>query len=117
MLKPSLQLRIGQTLTMTPQLQQAIRLLQLPVMDLQTKIQEALESNVMLENVEEYVEVKRERDQKTDAEANKEAAEEPRLEDAYRESRVTASAERDYNSSQPPISQDIEDMSGQTLQD
>ena len=34
---------------MTPQLQQAIRLLQLPVMDLQTQIQEALEENVMLE--------------------------------------------------------------------
>jgi RNA polymerase sigma-54 factor len=31
MLKPSLQLKLGQTLTMTPQLQQAIRLLQLPV--------------------------------------------------------------------------------------
>jgi RNA polymerase sigma-54 factor len=49
MLKPSLQLRIGQQLTMTPQLQQAIRLLQLPVMDLQTEIQEAIENNVMLE--------------------------------------------------------------------
>ena len=34
MLKPSLQLKVGQTLTMTPQLQQAIRLLQLPVLDL-----------------------------------------------------------------------------------
>ena len=34
---------------MTPQLQQAIQLLQLPVMDLQTQIQEALEHNVMLE--------------------------------------------------------------------
>ena len=34
MLKPSLQLKLGQTLTMTPQLQQAIRLLQLPVLDL-----------------------------------------------------------------------------------
>ena len=30
MLKPSLQLKLGQQLTMTPQLQQAIRLLQLP---------------------------------------------------------------------------------------
>ncbi len=49
MLKPSLQLRIGQQLTMTPQLQQAIRLLQLPVMDLQTEIQAAIESNLMLE--------------------------------------------------------------------
>jgi RNA polymerase sigma-54 factor len=49
MLKPSLQLRLGQQLTMTPQLQQAIRLLQLPVIDLQAQIQEALETNVMLE--------------------------------------------------------------------
>lgn len=49
MLKPSLQLRIGQQLTMTPQLQQAIRLLQLPVMDLQAEIQSAIESNLMLE--------------------------------------------------------------------
>ena len=53
MLKPSLQLRIGQTLTMTPQLQQAIRLLQLPVAELQSQIQEALESNVMLESIED----------------------------------------------------------------
>ncbi|MCP5091782.1 MAG: RNA polymerase factor sigma-54 [Gammaproteobacteria bacterium] len=49
MLKPSLQLKLGQTLTMTPQLQQAIRLLQLPVLDLNAEIQEALEENVMLE--------------------------------------------------------------------
>jgi RNA polymerase sigma-54 factor len=34
---------------MTPQLQQAIRLLQLPIMELQTQIQEALDQNVMLE--------------------------------------------------------------------
>ncbi len=34
---------------MTPQLQQAIRLLQLPIMELQTQIQEALDENVMLE--------------------------------------------------------------------
>lgn len=49
MLKPSLQLRLSQQLTMTPQLQQAIRLLQLPIMDLQSQIQEALDQNVMLE--------------------------------------------------------------------
>lgn len=53
MLKPSLQLRISQQLTMTPQLQQAIQLLQLPVMDLQAQIQQALESNVMLETLED----------------------------------------------------------------
>lgn len=49
MMKPSLQLRIGQQLTMTPQLQQAIRLLQLPALDLQAHVREALENNVMLE--------------------------------------------------------------------
>ena len=38
---------------MTPQLQQAIRLLQLPAMELQATIREALESNVMLEAEEE----------------------------------------------------------------
>ncbi len=53
MLKPSLQLRLGQQLTMTPQLQQAIRLLQLPVLELQAQVQDALESNVMLEAEEE----------------------------------------------------------------
>ena len=53
MLKPSLQLRLGQQLTMTPQLQQAIRLLQLPTIELQAHIRELLETNVMLEQDEE----------------------------------------------------------------
>ena len=53
MLKASLQLRLGQSLTMTPQLQQAIRLLQLPTIELQAHIREALETNVMLEQDEE----------------------------------------------------------------
>ncbi|MBK7250572.1 MAG: RNA polymerase factor sigma-54 [Gammaproteobacteria bacterium] len=52
-MKPSLQLRLGQQLTMTPQLQQAIRLLQLPALELQAHIRELLESNVMLEPVED----------------------------------------------------------------
>lgn len=50
-MKQSLQLRIGQQLTMTPQLQQAIRLLQLSTLDLQIEIQQALESNPMLEEL------------------------------------------------------------------
>ncbi len=48
-MKQTLQLRLGQQLTMTPQLQQAIRLLQLSTLDLQAEIQEALETNPMLE--------------------------------------------------------------------
>lgn len=52
-MKLSLQLKLGQQLTMTPQLQQAIRLLQLSTLDLQHEIHEALESNPMLELAEE----------------------------------------------------------------
>jgi RNA polymerase sigma-54 factor len=52
-MKQTLQLRLGQHLTMTPQLQQAIRLLQLSSLELQTEIQEILDSNVMLESSED----------------------------------------------------------------
>lgn len=48
-MKPSLQLSIGQHLTLTPQLQQAIKLLQLSTIDLQQEIQMIVESNPMLE--------------------------------------------------------------------
>lgn len=52
-MKQSLQLKLGQQLTMTPQLQQAIKLLQLSTLDLQQEIQQALESNPMLDVNEE----------------------------------------------------------------
>ena len=52
-MKQSLQLQLGQHLTMTPQLQQAIRLLQLSTMELQMEVRDALESNLMLEPDEE----------------------------------------------------------------
>jgi len=48
-MKQSLQLRLGQHLAMTPRLQQAIRLLQLSTVELHTEVQEALDSNLMLE--------------------------------------------------------------------
>jgi RNA polymerase sigma-54 factor len=48
-MKPTLQIGIGQHLTLTPQLQQAIRLLQLSTIDLQQEIQLIVESNPMLE--------------------------------------------------------------------
>ena len=52
-MKQSLQIKMGQSLAMTPQLQQAIKLLQLSTLELQSEIQEALESNPMLEMQEE----------------------------------------------------------------
>ncbi len=51
-MKPALTLKLGQQLRMTPQLQQAIRLLQLSTFDLQQEIQEALDSNLMLEELD-----------------------------------------------------------------
>ncbi len=53
-MKASLQLRVGQSLSMTPQLQQAIRLLQLSSLELQAEIQEALETNPLLEVEEDF---------------------------------------------------------------
>lgn len=52
MLKPTLHLRLGQQLTMTQQLQQAIRLLQLSSLELKAAIQDAYESNPLLETEE-----------------------------------------------------------------
>ncbi len=51
-MKAGLSLRMGQSLSMTPALQQAIRLLQLSSLDLEMEIQQALDSNVMLERDE-----------------------------------------------------------------
>ena len=51
-MKASLQLRQSQQLTMTPQLQQAIRLLQLSTLELGSEIQEMLVENPMLEQQE-----------------------------------------------------------------
>ena len=48
-MKQSLSLRLGQQMTMTPQLQQAIRLMQLSAMELNLEIREAVETNPMLE--------------------------------------------------------------------
>jgi RNA polymerase sigma-54 factor len=52
-MKQTLELKLGQKLAMTPQLQQAIRLLQLSVIDLRTEIQTALENNPLLDTVEQ----------------------------------------------------------------
>ncbi len=56
-MKQSLQLRIGQSLTMTPQLQQAIKLLQLSSLELQTEIQATLEANPLLEQEDSFGEI------------------------------------------------------------
>lgn len=72
-MKQSLQLKMGQHLTMTPQLQQAIRLLQLSTLDLQQEIQAALESNPMLE-VSEEGDKAADTEQKTDQDSSSDSA-------------------------------------------
>ena len=56
-MKQKLQLRIGQSLKMTPQLQQAIKLLQLSSLELQTEIQQLVESNPLLEQEDNFGEI------------------------------------------------------------
>jgi RNA polymerase sigma-54 factor len=109
MLKPSLQLKLGQTLTMTPQLQQAIRLLQLPILDLNAQIQEALEENIMLE-MEDLPDVP-----KTSAESTAEV-ETIKADELWQ----TRSSERiqdgGWNGEGRPITE-FADASGETLRD
>ncbi|MEZ5658953.1 MAG: RNA polymerase factor sigma-54 [Burkholderiaceae bacterium] len=52
-MKPGLQLRVSQHLTLTPQLQQSIRLLQLSTIELSQEIEQALAQNPMLERVDD----------------------------------------------------------------
>jgi RNA polymerase sigma-54 factor len=121
MLKPSLQLKLGQQLTMTPQLQQAIRLLQLPALELQAHIRELLETNVMLEPVEEA-------EGQGTPEANEPAAPEAELpapaadtavevvDDRWGEQTVGPS-EGAWNSDDEDRQQEFADSSGESLQE
>ncbi|HET7359244.1 MAG TPA: RNA polymerase factor sigma-54, partial [Rhodanobacteraceae bacterium] len=52
-MKPSLQLRVHQQLSLTPQLQQAIRLLQLSQLELVTELRQLAEANPLLEFAED----------------------------------------------------------------
>src|SRR5262245_8270627 len=132
MLKPSLQLKLTQQLTMTPQLQQAIRLLQLPIMELQTQIQQALDENVMLE-AEEPEAPAETQDNGPDADepdtgADPEEFVEPERE-AAQDAEVAVASEADWEdvqktgpseapkSSEPPTTFEYADRSEETLRD
>ena len=52
-MKHSLQLKLSQHLTLTPQLQQSIRLLQLSTLELNQEIEQFLQENPLLEREEE----------------------------------------------------------------
>lgn len=55
-MKPSLQTRLGQQLSLTPQLRQAIRLLQLSALELEAEINAAVEANPLLDREDELSE-------------------------------------------------------------
>src|SRR5215218_7025380 len=55
-MKPSLQFRLSQHLTLTPQLQQSIRLLQLSTLELNQELERFLQENPLLERDEGAVE-------------------------------------------------------------
>ena len=95
-MKPSIQLRLGQHLTMTPQLQQAIKLLQLSTLDLKQEIQDALDSNLMLETEEEGVRREQssdEADSNKSAEAETSSTSEPASNDINNEREVQIESE------------------------
>jgi len=50
-MKQTLNLKLSQQLTLTPQLKQSLKLLQLPSLDLELEIQQALDSNPLLEPI------------------------------------------------------------------
>jgi RNA polymerase sigma-54 factor len=109
MLKPSLQLQLGQSLTMTPQLQQAIRLLQLPILELNAQIQDALEENIMLE-MEDLPDVPR-----TSADTTVEI-ETIRAEDNWQSRSDERIQDGGWNGEGRPVS-DFADESGETLRE
>lgn len=94
---------------MTPQLQQAIRLLQLPVLDLNAQIQDALEENIMLE-MEDLPDVPQ-----TNAETTAEV-ETIRAEDSWQERSAERIQDGGWNGEGRPITE-FADESGQTLRE
>jgi RNA polymerase sigma-54 factor len=103
-MKQSLEVRLGQSLKMTPQLQQSIRLLQLSLPELLQEIQEVMDENPLLEDAPEHIEA----EQKDDPDGDVESQQEDLTEGA-----VTNTAELDLDtmqteSEQPRDGQDWE---------
>jgi RNA polymerase sigma-54 factor len=109
-MKPSLQLRLSQQLTLTPQLQQALRLLQLSTLDMHQEVARMLEENPMLEAADDFTgnlysgESSPETSGSTESETESASGEELNTADFDSEP-----SEWDANGSAPPRSDDDED--------
>lgn len=97
-MKPVLALKLGQQLRMTPQLQQAIKLLQLSTFDLQQEIQEALDSNLMLEEAGES----ENSEEPTSLDTPEESIEGEANNDAAAEAPEASDVNNEANSDEPP---------------
>ncbi len=95
-MKQSLQLKLGQNLTMTPQLQQAIRLLQLSTLELQSEVQMVLDSNPLLEQ-----------DEGSAIEVHEPA---PEINGSEHESTLTAGGDSDNIPEELPVDSNWEDV-------
>lgn len=72
-MKPSIQLRLNQQLSLTPQLQQAIRLLQLSKLELCAELRQLTEANPMLELIEDETRIETTDESMPDIDANTDA--------------------------------------------
>ncbi|MDH3215551.1 MAG: RNA polymerase factor sigma-54 [Candidatus Krumholzibacteria bacterium] len=70
-MKIGLHLRQKQQLVMTPKLQQALKLLQMPAIELQQMLKQEIMENPLLEEVEDFLEVQEEEDRQQEAETAK----------------------------------------------
>lgn len=66
-MKLGMQLKQKQTLVMTPKLQQALKLLQMPAIELQQMLKQELIENPMLEEVEDVIEAEESEDERSDS--------------------------------------------------
>ena len=71
-MKQSLEVRLGQSLKMTPQLQQSIRLLQLSLPELLQEIQEVMDENPLLEDAPDHIEAEQKDDPDGDVDSQQE---------------------------------------------
>ncbi len=105
-MKQGLQLRLSQQLAMTPQLQQAIRLLQLSTLELQQELQQALENNPLLEQTDLHDEIDTQQPQDNDPLDTADALEQKEMPE---ELPLDASWDEIYTAGTPPSGDYIDD--------
>ncbi|MDQ7050650.1 MAG: RNA polymerase factor sigma-54 [Enterobacterales bacterium] len=114
-MKQSLQLKMSQSLTMTPQLQQAIKLLQLSSLDLDAEIQDVLEANPLLEVEQVNEDQNSENLTSENNQADKHQTEDTRFDDKQFEDSSVSVATEDRKTSENIEKQTIDsDMVGDT---